>query len=604
MPKSPIEGNIDLVAHKIKIENTEISEKYAILDIQIEKAINKVPTARIVVFMEFAAGDDKAFEVSEEAHFAPGKKIEILLGYNGDVSSVYKGIIVNLGIRAYHKHNELILDCSDKAVKMTQGRKSKYFKEKTDKAIISSILTENGLPAAVDATDYEHKQLIQYHATDWDFIRMRAEANGLLVFIEDGKVQVKKPKVDGSAKLEVTYGKDVLRMDSRVDSRYQMPTIKAYSWSMSDQKMVNSNAKEPSVNNHGNLTGKALNKVLNTKEFTYYSSAPLERNDMKAWVNSHLLQTRLARIYGDVEIIGTPLAKLNTILSIKGFGSRMNGDALITKIKHQAKGGFWTTTIGFGLSADIFANRPDVHEPPAHGLLSAVEGLQVGKVMKISDDPGNEFRIQVDIPAIPGGNGIWARLTNFYSTGGKGAFFIPEVDDEVIVGFLNNDPRFAIIMGSLYSSKIKTPYPSEKGNPIKAIVTKNDLKLEFNDKEKVITIETPGGNKIILSDKDKSILLEDESGNKIEMKKGGITIKSPKEIKIEAGTKIVLSAKTGISGAASAGNIELAGKDVSLDAKMNFSATGKMGASLESSLNATINGSAICNVKGGLVKIN
>jgi len=106
------------------------------------------------------------------------------------------------------------------------------------------------------------------------------------------------------------------------------------------------------------------------------------------------------------------------------------------------------------------------------------------------------------------------------------------------VGFLNNDPRFAIILGSVYSSKIKPPYPPDKDNSIKAIVTKNDLKLEFNDKEKIITIETPGGNKAILSDQEKSITLEDLSENKISMTKNGITIESPKEIKIIEGAKL------------------------------------------------------------------
>jgi len=604
MAKSPITGKNDIVTYKIKIEGKEIGEKVPVFDIQTEKAINRIATARLVFLMSYGAGDDKTFELTEKGVFAPGKPIEILIGYHANEDSVFKGIIVNIGIKAYGKFNQLIIDCSNKAVKMTQGRKSKYFKEKVDSAIITSVITENGVPASVDKTDFEHKQLIQYHATDWDFIRLRAEANGLLIYNEDGKLNVKKPAVDGSAKLEVAYGKDVVRMEGKVESRYQMPTIKSYSWSMKDQKMVNSHAKEPTVNSHGNLTGKALNKALGTKEFTYYSSAPLERNDMKSWVNSHLLQARLSRVYGDIEIIGTAKAKLNTILAIKGFGSRMNGDALITKVMHGVREGVWITTVGFGLSPDLISNRPEVHEPPSNGLLPAVQGLQIGKVMKISDDPGNEYRIQIDIPTIPGGNGIWARLTNFYSTSSKGAFFIPEVDDEVIVGFLNNDPRFAIIMGSVYSSKLKTPYPMDKANPIKAIVTKNDLKLEFHDKDKVITIETPGGNKITLSDKAKSIELEDESGNKIEMKKGGITLKSPKEIKLDAGSKIVLSAKSGIAGSSPMGDVSFEGKNIKLDAKMNLDATAKINATLEGSVKANVNGSAMCIIKGGLVKIN
>ncbi|MEM1119224.1 MAG: type VI secretion system tip protein VgrG, partial [Bacteroidota bacterium] len=522
------------------VDGKELGYQYPIQDIQVERAINRIATARITILMEFGSGEDLTFQRSEEGYFNPGKSIEIKLGYHTKEDSVFKGVIVNLGVNANQNYNQLIIESTEKAVKMTQGRKSRYFKNKSDEAVMAAILKENGIPAALDATEYEHQQLIQYHATDWDFIRMRAEANGLLVYTEDGKVQVKKPSVDQAPTLEVAYGKDIIRLKGNVEARYQMPTIEAYSWSMGDQKMVSNHAQEPTENPQGNLTGKALNKALGIQTFAYYNSASLERANLKALADSHLLHRRLARISGEVEIFGTAIPKLNTMLSIKGFGNKMDGHALITRVQHQVAEGLWSTTIGFGLSPKLLANQLAVHEPPAQGLLPAVCGLQIGKVLKINEDPQNECRIQVDIPAIPGGVGIWARLANFYATNKKGTFFIPEVDDEVVVGFLNDDPRFPIILGSLYSSKISTPYPLEKGNPIKAIVTKNDLKIELNDKDKIITVRTPNGNKATFSDKAKSVVFEDEWGNIISMEKSGITIKSQKAIKLEADTKIKL----------------------------------------------------------------
>ena len=53
------------------------------------------------------------------------------------------------------------------------------------------------------------------------------------------------------------------------------------------------------------------------------------------------------------------------------------------------------------------------------------------------EDPDSQFRILVSVPLFdPNGEGIWARLTNFYSTNGAGIFFLPEVGDEVVLGFL------------------------------------------------------------------------------------------------------------------------------------------------------------------------
>jgi uncharacterized protein involved in type VI secretion and phage assembly len=374
---------------------------------------------------------------------------------------------------------------------------------------------------------------------------------------------------------------------------------------MSDQKITEGVSSEPTVNAHGNLTGKKLTDAVGFKDYELHNTGPLEQADLKGWANGHLLKSRLSRIHGNIEIIGSSLAKLNTTIEINGFGARMNGKALITKVNHRVAEGTWITTIGFGLSPEYYADRPEVHGPPAGGLLPAIYGLQNGKVKKIESDPDGQTRVLVDIPVIEeSGDGIWARIAKFYATSGKGAFFMPEIDDEVVIGFLNNDPRFAIILGSLYSSKITSPFQPDADNSIKAIVTKNDLKLEFNDKDKIITVETPAGNKAIFSDKDKSILIEDQTGNKIEMTTSGITIESPKEININAKSNINIKSKANIEVSTSAGNVDVKGKDVSITANMNLTAKGNMNSTFEAGMNATVKSGMNMTIQGLMVMIN
>ena len=605
MAKSPLTGKTDLFTYKVFADGKELGGQYQIMSVEVEKSINKISTARIDIALEFASGDDLTFAPSEESKLAPGATIEIQLGYHAKETKVFKGIIVNVGIQAYLDMNRLIIECSDKAVKMTLGRKHKYFKEKTDSAVIAAIVSDNGLSAETDTTDYTYKQLIQYNASDWDFIRMRAEANGLLVYADDGKVFVKKPGIDKSAALEVTYGKDVIRLNGKVESRYQIPSVKTQGRSMSAQKITKGASKEPAVNAHGNLSGKKLAAVLGVNDYEMRTTVPLEQGDLKNWANGHLLKSRLSRIYGEVVTVGTPAAKLNTLINIKGFGARLNGSALITKVYHKAENGIWNTTVGFGLSPAYFADRPDVRAPAAAGLLPAVSGLQNGTVKKINSDPGGELRILTEIPVIAeAGDGIWARLAGFYATKGKGAFFIPEVGDEVVVGFLNDDPRFPVILGSMYSSKISAPHRPDSDNSVKAIVTKNDLKLEFDEKDKVITVETPGGNKAVFSDKDKSILLQDQHGNKIEMSSGGITLKSKKKINIEASSDVSVKSNANVNVKTSAGNVSIEGKDISAKANMNLTAKGNMNSTFEAGLNATLKAGLNTTVKGLMVMIN
>jgi len=191
--------------------------------------------------------------------------------------------------------------------------------------------------------------------------------------------------------------------------------------------------------------------------------------------------------------------------------------------------------------------------------------------------------------------GVWARLASFYASDGIGAFFIPEIGDEVVLGYLNNDPNNPIILGSLYSSKRAAPYELTADNYTKALVTKAELKVEFDDEKKVITIVTPGENTVVLNDDEKSILLQDQNGNKVELADSGITIDSPKDISITATGKITLDAT---------GEVAITSKaDVSVEG-LNVNNTAQVGFKAEGSATAELSASGQTTVKGAMVMIN
>ena len=104
----------------------------------------------------------------------------------------------------------------------------------------------------------------------------------------------------------------------------------------------------------------------------------------------------------------------------------------------------------------------------------------------------------------------------------------------MILGFLNDDPRQAIILGSVYSEKNKPPLPVKPENMMRGIFSKENLKVYCNDKDKSIRIETPKTNRIILVDEDGAIYIADENNNQITMNADGIQISSDKDITITA----------------------------------------------------------------------
>ena len=86
-------------------------------------------------------------------------------------------------------------------------------------------------------------------------------------------------------------------------------------------------------------------------------------------------------------------------------------------------------------------------------MLPAANGLQIGVVTALEDDPQGDDRIKCRLPMVGAGEeGLWARLATLDAGDGRGTYFRPEIGDEVVVGFLDDDPRNPVILGMCHSS--------------------------------------------------------------------------------------------------------------------------------------------------------
>lgn len=90
----------DLATHKILVEGEELSRSYHVMNVAVEKEVNRIPTAKIVLLDGDPAAQD--FELSNQDLFVPGKEIEIKAGYHSEEDTVFKGIVIkhSLKIRA------------------------------------------------------------------------------------------------------------------------------------------------------------------------------------------------------------------------------------------------------------------------------------------------------------------------------------------------------------------------------------------------------------------------------------------------------------------------------------------------------------------------
>lgn len=524
----PTAASPDVCTFTILSEGKELSRTYHVVSIVVMRELNRIPSATITLIDGEAAKE--TFEISDKDELIPGKNLEIKAGYRSNEESIFKGIVIKHSIKIRKNSNFLIVECRDKAVKATIQPQSRYFREQSDSQIIEDLIRQNGLEKDIQTTSFKYKQLVQYNTTDWDFILQRADLNGFFCVVEDGKIIAKAPNFSQEPVVNVQFGSTILELDAEIDARTQYKTIKNLAWNHSEQTVSEAEAQNPNIQLNGNIGFSDLAKTIDLKEFTLKNGGKLSETELKNRATAELQKSQLTKIKGRVRLQGIPALKPSKLIQINGIGERFKGKAFISAVRHQIASGNWEADVQIGYDEDAMGlkNR-------TQNNLRLNGGLQIGIVTQLENDPEGEDRVMIRMPLISTkDDGIWARVASLDAGNERGFFFRPEIGDEVVVGFFDNDPNQAVILGMCNSSAKPAPIKAKDDNHEKGYVSRSKMKMLFDDDKKTINIETPAGNKVLVSEEDKKIHFEDQNGNKIIMDKEGILIESIKNIKIKA----------------------------------------------------------------------
>jgi Rhs element Vgr protein len=573
----------DLVSFDIRCNNVVLNKAYRIISLEISLVVNKIATAVIYLIDGDAATQNFSISGNDDS-LIPGNNIEISLGYHAKNKPVFSGVIVKQSLKSGQSGKSvLVIEAKHKCFKLALGRNSRSFLDMTDADIIMELAKRANFPlegVKVSGTNVKHSEMLQYNATDWDFIVSRAEMNGMLVFNEADQLIVTTPDTNQDAALEIIYGVNVLEIDIEMDGRTQVREVHSHAWNADEQVLIDVERSSVAFKEGGSIPSTQLAEALGINNYKLFHSGDLQTMELEAWADAILLKSRMAKIRGTAKIKGDLSVRPGQLVKLSGFGKRMNGNAYVTGIRHSYSTSIWETNIQFGLTQACFFQQEDIIEKPAAGLLPGVTGLQIGRVTQLEQDPDRQDRIRIQLPQIDQHEGLWARVACVDAGKDRGVYFRPEINDEVLIGFINNDPRHAVVLGMLNSAANPAPFLARDNNHEKGFVTRSNIRLIFNDEHKSLSITTPKGKMITVDDEADSIEMSDQNRNVIRFDNKGITIESAKDIMFKTTN----------------GDFKVEAINIKAEAEAKFSGKGNASAELQSA------GQTV--VKGSIVSIN
>ncbi|RMH66959.1 MAG: type IV secretion protein Rhs [Bacteroidetes bacterium] len=192
---------------------------------------------------------------------------------------------------------------------------------------------------------------------------------------------------------------------------------------------------------------------------------------------------------------------------------------------------------------------PDFDRRLAAGYGGRFYGVYPALVADIVD-PDGQGRVKIRLPWSPDPDGasyeVWARLATLMAGPDRGSWFIPDVDDEVLVCFEAGDPRHPYVVGALWNGRDAPPEQMDGAgnNHRKVLHSRNGvtITLDDTDGQEQLILETPGGQRVTLRDGPGTIEVQDSNGNTATLEAGGITVESAAKVTITAGATVEVNA--------------------------------------------------------------
>jgi phage protein D len=582
-----------------------------ILEIVVDESLHMPSMFIIKIHNVYVAASENSEPWKNEKYFNIGDQISI--GFEAGTTEdpefllseieqrLIEGEITGIEVKFSNTSEaHIIVRGYDVSHRLHRGRYNRSFLNCTDTDIVRRIAQEARIRIGqLDASGVSHEYVFQENQTNMEFLRERAARIGFELFVQDKRLYFRKPKSGEFLQLE--WLEDITSFDVKVTSAEQVSSVEVNSWDYSNKKLISETAsKEQLVTETGNGDGSNISQKFKMKEppKMIVVDQPVDTaKEAKQMAQALCNELGGEFVTADARATGNPKIRPGKVVALENMGTRYTGKYYVTGTRHHYIHRDYTTDFtvrGLREGSLLSTLPPKTHLQPGQTLL-------VGLVTN-NNDPKGWGRVKVKFPTLTTQHeSHWARVVGLGAANTRGFYCLPEIDDEVLVGFEHGDIHRPYIVGGVWNGKDKTvetvaetikngkvrvrtiktrtghmiQFVEEDDKRSKAgiyIKTKSGHRIDINDSQKFIEIKTAGRHSIRMDDKPTS--------KKIEIKTSG------RNQVILNDTRSIVSVKT------------------KMRQELTFLDTG-MTVMLRTTGTINVNGAAAVNVSsGGAVNVN
>ncbi|HWK29969.1 MAG TPA: VgrG-related protein [Solirubrobacter sp.] len=382
-----------------------------------------------------------------------GKTLEIKLAGKGEraTASVFKGQIAAVEPEFTASGCVISIRAYDKAHKLNRQRTTRTFQQMSASDMVRKIAQENGLSAQVQSTDVVHEFFQQSNETDWDFAWRLALMHDYEVVVTDSTLHFRPAGGDG-ATIALTWQDTLISFRPRMSGVQQPTTVNVRAWDPKTKQVINGSAADGTTTSSAGVERSQVANDLGGGTTAVTDRVATSSGEADALATSTLNRLADGFYEADGLAFGNPSVKAGCKVEIKGVGQKFGGTFTVTSATHTYRGATGYQT-GFQISGRSSRTLLELMRPPKERDWSA--SLVVGVVTN-NNDPDQLGRVRVKYPSLSDSEESgWARIATPSAGNQRGLLMLPQVDEEVIVGFEHGDTRRPIVVGSVFNGKDK-----------------------------------------------------------------------------------------------------------------------------------------------------